>query len=34
LDTLEKYGIKILRTDKDEDVKIISNGKSYEVSNF
>jgi len=34
LDTLEKCGIKILRTDKDGDIKIISNGKSYEVSNF
>ena len=26
LDTLEKYGIKILRTDKNGDIKIISNG--------
>jgi len=34
LDTLEKCGIKILRTDKDGDIKIISNGKSYEASNF
>lgn len=28
LDTLEKYGIKILRTDKEGDIKIISNGES------
>lgn len=34
LDTLEKYGIKILRTDKNGDIKIISNGESYEISNF
>ena len=34
LDTLEKYGINILRTDRDGDIKIISNGTNYEVSNF
>jgi len=34
LDILNKYGIKILRTDLDGDIKIISDGKSYEVSNF
>ena len=34
LDTLEKYGIKILRTDKNRAIKIISNRESYEISNF
>lgn len=34
LEILEKYGIKILRTDKDDDIKIIADGKNYEVSNF
>ena len=34
LETLEKYGINILRTDLDENIKIISNGKKYEISNF
>jgi len=29
LDTLEKYDINILRTDREGDVKIISNGKSF-----
>ena len=29
LSRLEKYGIKILRTDNDGDIKIISNGVSY-----
>ena len=31
---LEKFGIKILRTDLDGDIKIISDGKNYEISNF
>jgi uncharacterized protein YxeA len=34
LETLEKYGIKVLRTDKDGDIKIISNGKEYVISYF
>jgi len=34
LETLEKYGIRILRTDLDGDIKIISDGKNYEISNF
>jgi len=34
LELLEKYGIKILRTDLDGDIKIISDGKNYGVSNF
>jgi competence protein ComEC len=34
LDTLAEYGIKIFRTDKDSDIKIISNGRAYGVSNF
>lgn len=36
LETLVKYGITILRTDLDGDIKIISDGKNlkYEVSNF
>lgn len=34
LATLEEYGIKIFRTDKDGDIKIISNSKTYAVSNF
>ncbi|MCD6550616.1 MBL fold metallo-hydrolase [bacterium] len=29
LDELEKYGIKILRTDRDGDIKIISDGLNY-----
>lgn len=33
LDTLNKYGIRILRTDKDGDVKIISDGKNYASEN-
>lgn len=32
LDILNKYGIKILRTDKDGDIKVISDGKKYEIS--
>jgi len=31
LDILNKYGIKILRTDKDGDIKIISDGKKYGI---
>jgi len=34
LETLTKYGIKVLRTDLDGDIKIISNGKNYEVPNL
>jgi competence protein ComEC len=34
LETLEKYGIKVLRTDKEGDIKIISNGKEYAISYF
>jgi len=34
LDTLEKYGIRIFRTDLNGDIKIISDGINYEVSNF
>jgi len=34
LDVFNKYGIKIFRTDKDGDIKIISDGKNYAVSNF
>jgi len=34
LELLEKYGIKILRTDKDGDIKIISDGKNYAISSF
>jgi len=34
LETLEKYGIKVFRTDINGDVKIISNGKNYAVSNI
>ena len=31
LDILNKYGIKILRTDKDGDIKVISDGKKYGI---
>jgi len=31
---LEKFGIKILRTDLDGDIKIVSDGKNYEISYF
>ena len=31
LETLEKYGIKVLRTDKDGDIKIISDGIKYKI---
>ena len=36
LETLERYGITILRTDRDGDIKIVSDGGKikYEVSNF
>jgi len=34
LETLEKYGIKIVRTDLEGNIKITSNGQSYEVSTF
>ncbi len=34
LANLEKFGIKILRTDLDGDIKIISDGKNYGISNF
>jgi len=34
LGILEKYGIKIFRTDLDGDIKIISDGINYAVSNF
>ena len=31
LDTLEKYGIDVLRTDKDGDIKIISDGEKIKI---
>jgi competence protein ComEC len=34
LEILEKYGIRVLRTDREGDIKIISDGKKYEISNF
>ena len=34
LNILEKYDIMILRTDRDGDIKIISDGKRYAVSNI
>lgn len=34
LDILSKYGIMIFRTDEAGDIKIISNGEKYAVSNF
>jgi competence protein ComEC len=34
LESLEKYGIRVLRTDREGDIKIISDGTKYEVSNF
>ncbi len=34
LDVLSKYGIMIFRTDEAGDIKIISNGEKYAVSNF
>jgi competence protein ComEC len=34
LEILEKYGIRVLRTDREGDIKIISDDTKYEVSNF
>ena len=34
LDALGKYGISIFRTDLNGDIKIISNGINYAISNF
>jgi len=34
LETLGKYGINVLRTDKKGDIKISFDGKKYEISNF
>ena len=34
LATLEKFGIKILRTDLDGDIKIVSDGNNLEILNF
>ena len=34
LDTLAEYGIKIFRTDLNNDIKIISDGKNYGVPDF
>lgn len=34
LELLQKYGISIFRTDLDGDIKIISNGKNYAISDF
>jgi competence protein ComEC len=34
LESFEKYGIRVLRTDREGDIKIISDGTKYEVSNF
>jgi competence protein ComEC len=34
LEILEKYGIRVLRTDREGDIKIISDSKKYEISNF
>jgi len=34
LDILTKYGIKILRTDENGDIKIISDGKNYALPHF
>ena len=31
LETLDKYGITVLRTDTEGDIKIISNGKNIEI---
>lgn len=33
LDILVKYGITVLRTDRDGDIKIISNGKTLQITN-
>lgn len=32
LDTLEKYDITVLRTDRDGDIKIISDGKNFKIT--
>jgi competence protein ComEC len=34
LEIFKKFGIKVLRTDLDDDIKIISDGKNYEISNL
>ena len=34
LDTLEKYDINVLRTDREGDVKILSDGRSLRILNF
>ena len=34
LEVLSKYGINVLRTDEQGDIKIISDGKNYALSNF
>jgi len=34
LDTLTKYGIRVLRTDENGDIKIISDGKNYAIPNL
>ena len=34
LEILSKYGINVLRTDEQGDIKIISDGKNYALSNF
>jgi len=34
LDRLEKFAIKVLRTDQNGDIKIITNGKNYAISTF
>jgi competence protein ComEC len=34
LEIFKKFGIKVLRTDLDGDIKIICDGKNYEISNL
>ena len=34
LDTFKKYGINVLRTDQQGDIKIISDGANYKITNF
>ena len=34
LERLKKYGIKVLRTDKDSDIKIISDSKNFKAQNL
>jgi len=34
LEIFKKFGIKVLRTDLDGDIKIFSDGKNYEISNL